>query len=142
MTTREYLRQIQVYQSKIDQKMELLAEMRADPVLGKDHRQKPKVKSTKDDDPMGTNAARMEELEKEIEETVADYYAKKDEIINAIHSIPDSKDMEIVYKKWVLGMKLNVIAKQMHYTLSNVKKRHWRGIKEIKKIIDKNDRTP
>lgn len=102
MTAKEYLNQIRLLDLKISQKQEerdhlkAMAAGNSSPVLSKD-----KVQTSGSGDKMARTVDKYIDLEKEIDKMISQYVDMRDHIIDQIHSLGDSKYVELLYLKYV-----------------------------------------
>ena len=94
--------QIRLLDLKISQKQEerdhlkAMAAGNSSPVLSKD-----KVQTSGSGDKMARTVDKYIDLEKEIEKMISQYVDMRDHIIDQIHSLGDSKYVELLYLKYV-----------------------------------------
>ena len=102
MTAKEYLNQVRLLDLKISQKQEerdhlkAMAAGNSSPMLSKD-----KVQTSGSGDKMARTVDKYIDLEKEIDKMISQYVDMRDHIIDQIHSLGDSKYVELLYLKYV-----------------------------------------
>ena len=135
MTTKAYLQQIYWLQVKIKHKVEELNTLRAGAsgFKGLDY-SADKVQATPGDH-MAESVGRFVDLEQEINAMIADYFRRKDTIINQIHTLSDVRYVEILYKRYVEFKTFGRIAKEMHYEYKYISKLQRRALQTFGKTI-------
>lgn len=102
MTAKEYLRQVAVLDKKIEQKTrekDDLINMAAG--LRSPTNDPNKVQTSAVGDRMADTIARYVDIENEINSMIYEYVAKKDKIINEIHSLSDVRYIELLYLRYI-----------------------------------------
>ena len=133
MTAKEYLQQLHKADVIINQRIQEKADLRARlSSIGSFDYSKERVQTSL---PEGAGyerqVARIIELENEIDSLIDDYVDLKHKIIGEIQELHNSKHIEILYKKYVEGKKLEVIAVEMKYTFQYVVLLHGYALKEF-----------
>ena len=137
MDAREYLGQIKVLKQHIKAKQVLLAEMKEQAICGGGPgTDQERVKTSITGGAMERSVIDYVDFEQEIREDIYKYLRKKNEIIDTITSLNDSRYIKVIFAKWVDGDSLERIAVETNYHFGHVKKLYWQGMKEIQKILD------
>ena len=137
MTAKEYLRQAKVLQIKIRQKEKLLAELR-EKAIGGGCLNPDGVRvqtSARDGSRLEEEVIKYVELAHEIKEDIRRYYAKRNEIIDTIHALDDSRYIIVLHAKWIDGESLERIAADMNYNFNHVRKLYWAAMKEVGQLM-------
>ena len=94
-------------------------------------------------DAVGRDGRRMEELvakyidmEEKLNEDICDLHKRRIEIMDTIHKVDDSLCLVVLHAKWIDGESLEQIAAKIGYSFPHIRRKYWKGMKEIKKIID------
>lgn len=136
MTAKEYLSQAKTLRLMIANKQKLLAELKEKAIASGSLDLKPdKVQTSIDGSRMEYAVAEYADLEREINADIRRYFEKRNEIIDMIHSLEDSRYIMVLHAKWIDGESLERIAADMHYYFGTVRKWYWKAMKEIEKKI-------
>lgn len=137
MTAREYLGQARKLMMHIRQKEKLLAEMRLNAVGGRslDPDGERVQTSRKEGSPLEEAAIRRMDLEREIQKDIVAYYGKRNEIIDTIHGLDDSRYILVLHAKWIDGESLERIAADTHYYFGTIRKWYWNAMKEMERLL-------
>lgn len=76
-------------------------------------------------------------LAEKLEERRAAFFAIRQRIIDEIQSLSDYRQVQVLYKRYVLYKPLAVVADEIGYSLPHVKGVQAKGLAEIQKIIDR-----
>lgn len=83
---------------------------------------------------VGDLVAKIVDLESEITALTNEYIERRTEIIRTIDSVENSVLYEILFKKYVEGKSLGVIADEIGYAYQWTKSLHLTAIAEVQKI--------
>lgn len=135
MKAKDYLLQIEVLQTKIEQKQQRAKEYRelALAVGGMDY-SKERVQTSKFGSQLEDTVIKYVMLEQEIAEDVVNLQIKKDNITDEIHNLEDAKYIKILYKRYVECKSLGRVAKEMMYSYDHIRTMHGQALKEFEKI--------
>ena len=139
MTAKDYLRQIKALDVKINQKIKEVDDLKLltggrGIAYDRDH-----VQTTPEN--------RQEELiikwldmEREIDRMIDDYIAKKDKIINQIHTLSDSRYIKILYDHYVPDARgqiktLEMIAVEIPTAYRHVRRLHGKALQLFEKDV-------
>lgn len=133
MTAKEYLLQLHKADVIIKQRTQEKADLRARlSDIGSFDYSKERVQTSL---PEGAGyereIIRVIELEKEIDHLIDEYIVLKHKIIGEIHGLQNSKYIEILYKRYVEGKRLEAVALEMNYTFQYVVMLHGYALKEF-----------
>lgn len=120
MTTREYLGQIIKFDALIDNKTIEIEQLRAMAESMTVPTDNERVQSSGDKDKVGKIVAMLTDKEKELEDTILKYYKRKETIIYQIEQIPDVKEYQMLFYKYICGLPTNEIASRMGYVPRHV----------------------
>lgn len=135
MKAKEYLRQIEVFQAKIEQKKQRAKEYRelALTTGGFDY-SKEKVQSSNLGGQIENPVIRYVALEQEINENIYMLQLKKDKITAEIHNLNNSDHISLLFKRYVECKSLGQISKEMNYSYDRIKHMHGNALSEFEKI--------
>lgn len=83
---------------------------------------------------VGDLVAKIIDLESEITSLTNEYIEKRTEIIRTIDSVENSVLYEILFKRYVEGKSLNIIADEIGYAYPWTRQLHLSAIAEVQKI--------
>ena len=119
MTTKEYLKQIELLDCKIKHKEAQLRELEARIMqAGGVNYGRERVQSSPKGDKMAEDVIRMIDLQEQISAERAAYFKKKQEIVNRIHRMDEAAYIDVLIKRYVELKGFEVIAEEMHYSIS------------------------
>lgn len=76
-------------------------------------------------------------LAEKLEERRAAFFAIRQRIIDEIQSLSDYRQVQVLYKRYVLYKPLAVVADETGYSLPHVKSLQAKGLVGIQKLIDR-----
>lgn len=136
MNAKEYLRQIKVYDNRIQRKIDELDRLRALATgAGGSGMDPNKTISSPDPHRMENCITRYVELEEEINAMIDGYVNLRDKIINEIHEIGDARYEELLYLRYVQFRRLEEICCQMrkpngdYYSYDHILRLHGNALK-------------
>lgn len=134
MTTKEYLSQISRLNRVVENKFEEIRQLRelSQSVKSIDNT-KERVDSTPNFDKIGTAVAKIDELERDLDELIDGYVDKKKLIISQIDGMEDETSYTILFSRYVEKKTFEVIATEMTYCYRQVTRLHGRALKEFEK---------
>lgn len=133
--TREYLNQIQRYEKIIHNKYIEREQLRSHATGLKSFcYESERVQTSGSHDMIGDLVAKIVDLESEITALTNEYIERRTEIIRTIDSVENSVLYEILFKKYVEGKSLGVIADEIGYAYQWTKSLHLTAIAEVQKI--------
>lgn len=125
MTAKEYLRQIELLDVKIQQKQAQVEDLRdRAQSVGGQQTDSVRVQSSKDGDTIGRKVAKYADLEADIQSYTYDLMRLKNKIINQIQQLTDVRYVELLYKRYVEYKRLELIAVEMVYDYDYVRTLH------------------
>lgn len=135
MTAKEYLQQLHRADVIIDQRIQEKADLRErlSSIGSFDYARDRVQTSTPGDAPYVGLIEKIIDIEDEIDRLIDGYVDLKHKMISEIHGLQDSRYIEILYKKYVEGKRLEEIAVEMDYTFQYVVLLHGHALKEFSK---------
>lgn len=135
MLAKEYLKQIEVLNAKIDQKKKRAKEYREMALAtgGFDYG-KERVQSSNLGGQIEGRVLEYIALEQEIEEDKYNLELRKDAIVEEIHNLNNANHIKILFKRYVECKSLGVVAKELKYDYDYTRTMHGHALKEFEKI--------
>lgn len=96
--------------------------------------QEDKVKSSPDQDLLGSTIAEIVDLQREADSLRCEYVKKFKEIKKVIYQVKDDKEFDLLHKKFIQGMSFNEIAKEWGNSsrwIHEVKQDAYRTVEKI-----------
>lgn len=135
MNAKQYLSQITILDSKIDQRIRQAEEIKQKAFLIS------AVDTTKDRVQSSQSGSTLKYVEKyvdmmaKIDKLIDEYVDLKDKIIGEIHQLNDQRYIEVLYFRYVDGLHFSEIANTMGYAESHVWRLHCSALREFDKMI-------
>lgn len=137
MTSKKYLTQLMKLDEQIKQKQSQTEELKA--IRGNigsfDYSEERVQTSNNTSSQVEKEAVKLVLLENEVKEDIIRYAFLKDKIIKEIHQLPNPNHITLLYKKYVEFKRLEVIAVEMGYAYSHVRKMHGCALQSFSKLI-------
>lgn len=131
MTTKEYLNQISRLNRMINNKLVEIQQLR-DLALGiSSISTGERVQSTPDFDKIGSKMAKIDELEKNLDETIDKYVDLKNRIIGQIESMEDEITYNILFSRYIEKKQFELIAIEMEYSWRQIIRLHGKALKQF-----------
>lgn len=131
MTTKEYLNQISRLNRMINNKLVEIQQLR-DLALGiSSISTGERVQSTPDFDKIGSKMAKIDELEKNLDETIDKYVDLKNRIIGQIESMEDENTYNILFSRYIQKKSFERIAIEMEYSWRQIIRLHGKALKQF-----------
>ena len=130
MDIKEYLNQIQRYEKIINNKLEeiehlkLLATSISASTYGIE-----RVQTSGSQDKIGDTIAKLAD-------NVVELMEKKQKLIDVIESVKNPQYYDFLYKRYVEGKKLTVIADEMEYNEEYIKQFHGKAVNYVKELLN------
>ena len=122
MTVREYVGQIKVLELKIAHRRKQIAELKEKAkAMGALSVKDDPVQTSKTGSLLEEKVTEYVDLERRVDELLIVLEAKKDKIISEIHRLDDQRYIDVLYKRYVEGMKLSTVARKMSYSYGRTK---------------------
>lgn len=148
MTAKEYLRQIQTLDLKINHKMEELQELRAKAVSTTQALSQDRVQSSSSGDKMAGIVEAYVAVEEEIKKMLVAYIRQKGIIIDQIHKVDDPLCIDLLYLRYVRYKSLNEIADILKkpsgepYSYDHIVSMHGKALQKFQKILSESHKIP
>lgn len=138
MTTKEYLNQISRLNRMINNKLVEIQQLRDLACSISAINLEDRVQSSPNFDKIGSKMAKIDELERELDESIDSYADIKNQIIEQILMMKSEKHKEILLDKYVNFKSISEIASDFNMTERGCKKAHKKAIEEFEKIHKDN----
>ena len=133
MTAKEYLSKVKLNCIKVEQRKKQLKELEdkrfdvqaLDPT-------KERVKHSRKSYNLSDAC---ENLKENVKKQITTYLLEKDNIINDIHKIKNEIYVEVLYKYYVEYKSLELIAEELNYNYSYIRRKHREALKEMSIIL-------
>ena len=131
MTAKEYLQQIERFDTVIEQKKQELNDlhMMSRSIGSADYSKERVQTSPSGDAPYVKAVNRKVDLEKEINREIERFSSEKHTIINQIHALHNSKYIKILYKHYAEHKPLDAVSVEMNYTYQYILELHGSALK-------------
>lgn len=131
MTTKEYLNQISRLNRMINNKLVEIQQLR-DLALGiSSISTGERVQSTPDFDKIGSKMAKIDEFEKNLDETIDKYVDLKNRIIGQIESMEDEITYNILFSRYIEKKQFELIAIEMEYSWRQIIRLHGKALNQF-----------
>ena len=134
-TAKEFLQQIKLCDTHINNKLEELAHLKALAVKITTSMKADVVSGSRSQDKTGDAVAKIIDLEREINQAIDVYVDKKKEVSAVIEQIEDPKQADVLYKRYFLNEGWEQIACEMGYTYRNVCIIHGRALQTVTELL-------
>lgn len=134
MTTKDYLNQINRLNMLVNNKLTEIAQYRELSCSISAVKNEEKVMTSPNQDKIGTNIAKIDEMERKLDEMIDDYIALKEKIKQQINKLPKEKHKIILYEKYIKFKSISEISKKLDMTDRGCKKAHKKALEEFEKI--------
>lgn len=129
MTTKDYLNQISRLNRMINNKLTEITQLRELSCSISAVKNEERVMSSSDPDKIGTTYAKIDEMERNLDNMIDEYIEKKNLIIGQIDSIEDGEYYNILFSRYIEKKTFEVIATEMNYSYRNITRLHGRALK-------------
>lgn len=139
MNAKRYLNQLQHLDSKINNKIEQLNDLKFTlNCIGNLSYSQDYIQSNHSKDaPFTKLINRIVDLEKEINTEIDTYVNKKNIIINQIYQLRNDSHIKILFKRYVEFKDLKQISKEINYTYQYTRRLHGQALEEFKRSYTK-----
>ena len=135
MDAKSYLKQIKLYDTHIDNKLEEMKRLK-DMVLRITSTMKDVVVSSSgSQDKFGDTMAKIVDLQDEVNKAVDEYVDLKKAISDVIDTVPDADELAVLCKRYMQYKTWEQIADEMHMTYRNVCYIHGRALQTVNRLI-------
>lgn len=129
MTTKDYLNQISRLNRMINNKLTEITQLRelscSISAIGNEE----KVISSSDSDKIGSTYAKIDEMERNLDNMIDEYIEKKNLIIGQIDSIENEDYYNILFSRYIEKKTFEVIATEMKYSWRQIIRLHGKALK-------------
>lgn len=138
MTTKEYLSQISRLNRVIENKIVEISQLKdlcygVKGLSSTDER----VQTSPDLDKIGSAYAKIDELERNLDEEIDNYLKKKNTIIAQIDSMKDETLYMVLFARYIEKKTFEVIATELHYSFRQITRLHGKALREFEKEYGK-----
>ena len=122
MKAKDYLKQVELLDEKIDQRNKQIDDLRQMAVAGKgiDY-SKDKIQTSVSGDAISEIVIKYIDLENDLNKQIDEFVDLKNKIINEIQSLKDINYVKLLYKRYIEYKRLEVIAVEMNYCRNLIK---------------------
>lgn len=135
ITSKEYLTKIRKLDIMISQKERELADLNEMKYANGGFTYSERVKTSVSNKNFEDKAIKAADLEAEINDEKNRFTVVKHNIINEIQMLEEPKHITILFKIYVENKKLNKIAKEMHYSIRQIKYIHREALNEFQEVV-------
>jgi len=132
MTTREYLGQIQRCNKIISNKYIEIEQLKSHAMGLNSFSYGERVQTSHSHDKMGDLVSKIVDLQSEIQDITYEYIEIRSEVVRTIDSVKNPVLYDILFKKYIEGKPLNIIADEVGYSYQRTKELHLDAISAIK----------
>lgn len=133
MKAKDYLKQLELLDTKINQKMQQVSELRQmAQASGAIDYSKDRVQSSPSDS-LSNAVIRYVTLEEEIDKQIDHFVDMKNLIINQIQGLQNVDHVKLLFKRYVEFKRLEVIAVEMNYTYQYIRELHGYALAEFQR---------
>lgn len=129
MTAKEYLEQLEILNTVINQKIEELHELKTDSInVGAIDYSKDRVQGGKQGNPVQDAVSRFVDLENTINDEIDQYANSKHLLINQIQQLHNNNYIQILFKKYVQFKTLNKVSEEMNMSYDYIRELHKKAL--------------
>ncbi len=136
MTAKQFLSQARRIDKRIDNYVEEITQLLTLATKTTPSNAQERVQSSGTGDKVGDGAAKIADLQREMDEWVDELLIKKEEIRKVIEQVDDTDCYDLLYKRYILYKKWEQIAVDKDITTMGVWKMHGRALKKVEKILE------
>lgn len=129
MTTKDYLNQINKLNMLINNKSTEMAQYRELSYSISAVKNEEKVMTNPNQDKIGTSIAKIDEMERKLDEMIDDYIDKKNYIISQIQGIENDDYYEILFARYIEKLTFEKIANKTGWCWRQVHRIHAKALK-------------
>ena len=137
MTTKEYLNQISRINRMINNKIAEIQQLRELARSISSINSEDRVQSTPNFDKIGSKIAKIDELEKKLDETVDKYVDLKNRIVEQIESMEDENTYNILFSRYIEKKSFELIAIEMDYSWRQIIRLHGKALRKFEEKFGK-----
>lgn len=136
MTAKQFLSQARRIDKRIDNYVEEITQLLTLATKTTPSNAQERVQSSGTGDKVGDGAAKIADLQREMDQWVDELLIKKEEIRKVIEQVDDTDCYDLLYKRYILYKKWEQIAVDKDITTMGVWKMHGRALKKVEKILE------
>lgn len=136
MTAKQFLSQARRIDKRIDNYVEEITQLLTLATKTTPSNTQERVQSSSTGDKVGDGAAKIADLQREMDQWVDELLIKKEEIRKVIEQVDDTDCYDLLYKRYILYKKWEQIAVDKDITTMGVWKMHGRALKKVEKILE------
>ena len=133
MDTKQYLSQVSRYDRMIKNKFHEIAQFRELAKSISAVKCEEKVQSSPSFDKIGESIAKIDYLEKKLDELIDEYINKKELIIFQIDSMTNEEYYSVLFARYIEKKTFEKIADEMNYSFRHITRLHGRALIEFEK---------
>ena len=133
--TKEYLEQVKLCDTKINNKLEELSRLNALAYKVTSSLKQVAVFGSGTQDKVGDAVSRIVDLQREINDDIDKYCDKKAEVRALIDQVKNPDELEVLSKRYLLYESLEQIACEMGFTYRNVCYIHGRALQTVAELM-------
>lgn len=143
MKAKQYLRSLRLLDIFINQKIKEMEGLEHSRVsLGSMDYSRDRVQTSPEPDASYTHVVdHIADLQAEINREIDRYVDRKHRIINQIQGLEDHRYVDVLYKRYVEGKRLEVIAVESNYSYQYVRELHGRALLEFDRFMKEPTQT-
>lgn len=134
MTTKDYLNQISRLNRMINNKLVEIQQLKEMSCSISAITNSERVQTSLSPDKIGSNIAKIDEMERNIDGMIDEYVDKKNLIISQIDSIENETYYNILFAKYVERKTFEKIADEMTYSWRQIIRLHGRALQEFERL--------
>lgn len=134
MTTKDYLNQISRLNRMINNKLVEIQQLKEMSCSISAITNSERVQTSLSPDKIGSNIAKIDEMERNIDNMIDEYVDKKNLIISQIDSIENETYYNILFAKYVERKTFEKIADEMTYSWRQIVRLHGRALQEFERL--------
>lgn len=134
MTTKDYLNQISRLNRMINNKLVEIQQLKEMSCSISAITNSERVQTSLSPDKIGSNIAKIDEMERNIDSMIDEYVDKKNLIISQIDSIENETYYNILFAKYVERKTFEKIADEMTYSWRQIVRLHGRALQEFERL--------
>ena len=129
MTTVDYLRQVRILDTKINNRLiEIEQAKKLACSIAAVNYSNERVQTTPNFDRIGSALCKIEKMQENLNNLIDTFVDKKEVILNQIENLESEIHREILYKRYVEGKRLVEIEEEISYSYRNLQRHHNKAI--------------
>ena len=134
MKTQDYLKQIERLDRMIQNKLSEICQLKNIATSATMAIKEVNVKTSPDQDRMGSAIAKLIDLERETSNLIGEYIDKRERIISQIDSIENTNMYHVLSERYIMRKDLVDIASEMGYSFKQVCRIHGNALAEFERL--------